>query len=204
MPDRDKAQGLKKDVHFRWLPLSQRRRVTGPKSPNPIVERLSSARDTFPDACSSLVSISLDDSRALRREYAATNPQFRYISIRLRGSSTIGSLCAALEYLSLATRKGEKEMHSYILYSRFWLILVRDTAWSVRWRIVRVFRVKREITSFRRRGNVSENSTNSRATEKGKRGRAEQSRVRGYFGRRSIGRGRSPVRAMWPVKDQSA
>lgn len=128
MPDRDKAQGLKKDVHFRWLPLSRRRRVTGPKSPNPIVERLSSARDTFPDACSSLVSISLDDSRALRREYAATNPQFRYISIRLRGSSTIGSLCAVLEYLSLATRKGEKEMHSYILYSRFWLILVRDTA----------------------------------------------------------------------------
>lgn len=56
--------------------------------------------------------------------------------------------------------------------------------------------VKREITSFRRRGNVSENSTNSRAMEKGKKGGAEQSRVRGYFGRRSIGRGRSPVHAM--------
>lgn len=109
--------------------------MTGPKSPNPIVEWLSSARDTFRDACSSLVSISFDDSRALRREYAATNPRFRYISIRLRGSSTIGSLCAAFEFSLSCTRysqnRRKKDTRS-LCFLAVRLILELDTYYAHR------------------------------------------------------------------------
>lgn len=138
------------------------------------------------------LSISLDDSRALRREHAATNPRFRYISIRLRGSSTIGSLCAAFKYLSLsrshntASKKKRRALPCswFLTESPVWLILENETRRDL---LVRVFLRKRETRKYgyivTKKRKCSEDPTSSQATEKGNRererereSRAEQSR----------------------------
>lgn len=92
----------------------------------------------------------------------------------------------------------------FLTESPVWLILENETRRDL---LVRVFLRKRETRKYgyivTKKRKCSEDPTSSQATEKGNRererereSRAEQSRAEGYFGRRSIGRGRSTVRAM--------